>query len=375
MIRTTAVTGPASGLERVFRAMALGGAAVFVLGLYLDARASWAGVLMGFLALLGFAVAGPFFAAIRELTSARWAIPFRPVIDAMGRTLPVAAAFGVLIIFGTSALYSWAHAGGDGAHATSHRAGWLNTPFFAARLLLVLAMWLWLASRLGASLRHASSAPSSGSRYRALRDSAVFLLVFAVTFSVASIDWFQSIEPAWFSTMYALLIMSGIALSGVALVMVMSVLSRRAGSHRGITTDGFDDLGKVALSLTLFWGYIRFCQYMLVWYTNMPEETAWYTARSGGGWPAVELVNVALNWLVPFATLMPRTLRRNEDMILRVGWVLLAGRIVDIVLILAPPLLPTFTLPSLLALAPLTGALGLFAWRFLAAFRAEASAR
>ena len=30
---------------------------------------------------------------------------------------------------------------------------------------------------------------------------------------------------------------------------------------------------------SIFWAYIAFCQYMLIWYANLPEETAWYNSR------------------------------------------------------------------------------------------------
>jgi hypothetical protein len=40
------------------------------------------------------------------------------------------------------------------------------------------------------------------------------------------------------------------------------------------------------------------------------------------------MVNIALNWLVPFVVLMPRASRRSEAVIFRVAGVMLLGRIV-----------------------------------------------
>ena len=33
------------------------------------------------------------------------------------------------------------------------------------------------------------------------------------------------------------------------------------------------------LTFTVFWGYIVFSQYFLIWYSNIPEETAYYLHR------------------------------------------------------------------------------------------------
>ena len=40
-------------------------------------------------------------------------------------------------------------------------------------------------------------------------------------------------------------------------------------------------LGKMLFAATGFWAYIYFCQHMLIWYANLPEETVYFLRRSG----------------------------------------------------------------------------------------------
>ena len=68
-------------------------------------------------------------------------------------------------------------------------------------------------------------------------------------------------------------------------------------------------------AFTFFWAYIAFSQYMLYWYANIPEETAWYLLRSrtaGAGW-AWCILFVA--FLLPFAGLISRFAKRNRKML------------------------------------------------------------
>ena len=52
-----------------------------------------------------------------------------------------------------------------------------------------------------------------------------------------------------------------------------------------------------------FWMYVWFCQYLLIWYANQPEETVYYVHRWQGTWPVMMLLDVVLNWGIPFLVL------------------------------------------------------------------------
>ena len=36
----------------------------------------------------------------------------------------------------------------------------------------------------------------------------------------------------------------------------------------------------MVFATTGFWAYIYFCQFMLIWYANIPEETVYFLRRS-----------------------------------------------------------------------------------------------
>ena len=132
--------------------------------------------------------------------------------------------------------------------------------------------------------------------------SAIFLVVFGITFTFASIDWIMSLEPMFFSTIYAFYHIAGVLLSGTASITVLVILLSRRGFLKEAGDKQLHFLGKMVLGFATFWAYIWLCQYLLIYYANIPEETVYYFRRtSTTGWANLFILNLFLNWIIPFA--------------------------------------------------------------------------
>lgn len=337
------------------------GLGVFLAGMLLAPERAWGGYLMAFCLFTFLAVAGPLFLSIAHLSDARWALPLWRIPAAMGATLPAALALGIVLLAGTHSLYEWSHGQVVASDPLlQHKAAWLNVPGFALRLVAVLALWILLARRLG-SLR-------PGERGRNTRVAALFLAVFAVTFSVASVDWIQSLEPHWFSTIFALHTLATVGLAGVATCILVLVALRRQGRLRDLATrDVLEDLAKILMGLSLFWAYIWYCQYMILWYTNIPEEIGHHLLRGQGDWRTLVRLDLLVGFAAPFLALMLRSWRRDPVALSRIAWLVLAGRALDLFVMIAPPLQGPHVRLGVWELGPLAGAAALFVWLLLRA--------
>jgi hypothetical protein len=96
------------------------------------------------------------------------------------------------------------------------------------------------------------------------------------------------------------------------------------------------DLGRLMFAFGTFWAYLWFCQYMLIWYTNIPEETGYFAHRLHGFWQPLFYLNLFLNWILPFFLLMTHGAKRRTGMLTMVALALLAGRWLDLYLMIAP---------------------------------------
>jgi len=336
----------------------------FLLGLFIEPVRAWGGYLVGFASFTGMALAGGLFLTVLTLSGARWATALRRIPEAMTAGLPFAFVMAILLLFGVSSLYEWDHESiVEGDHLLEGKQAYLNWGFFSLRTIAFFVIWIWLARGMVAASRRQDVDGDPQHKRTMLWKAVLFLPIFGLTFSMASIDWLQSLEPHWFSTIYGLVTLSGVGTSGLAIAMIVIVMLRRSGAMRNVITDNhYDDLGKIGIALSLFWGYIWYCQYMLIWYTNMPEETPYYFRRMQGSWQVLMWVNVLLNWAIPFFALMPKKARRSGAVLVRVAAVMLLGNAMHLFMLIAPPLMgdtPTF---GLWELGPIVASVAFFFW-------------
>jgi hypothetical protein len=225
-------------------------------------------------------------------------------------------------------------------------SAWLNAPLFLARAVLLGVVWLALVSALRAALGALVERPSPERRLRLVRTSLVFLPVFALTLSVAAWDWGMSLEPEWFSTMYGVLVFAGTFQGGIAAVSVLALLLDRQGRLAAtLADDTRHDLGKLLFAFSTFWAYVWFCQYLLIWYANLPEETGHYAARFQGGWTTLFFLDPILCFVLPFVTQIARASKRDPATLYQVALAVLLGRWLDTYLLVAPSQGPVPAIP------------------------------
>lgn len=328
------------GVVAGLRNVAIGSALLFLGGLYYAPMRAWVAFLVAYVLFVGLALSGPLFLSLLTLARARWPGELRRIPEAFTRALPAAALLGLVLLSGVHSLYEWSHASAVQAdELLAHKAPYLNWTGFAVRMAVYFTLWMVLAHNLVSALRAEDVAPSLAASRRSIRSAALFLAVFAVTFSLASIDWIESLEPHWSSTMFALVTLSTLGLSGLAACgLIVAFAAKRPHLRAIASTARIDDIGRILIGVSLFWAYIGYCQHMLIWYTNMPEETSWYVVRSQGEWLTVGRVCLALCWLTPFLVLMPRRARRSATVLGRVSIAVIVGVVHFLYFLIAPPL-------------------------------------
>jgi hypothetical protein len=354
-----------AGLSRILRtrpleAAALGvvAAGVLVAGVILDPAQAFAGLLTAGVFGLTLALGAAVFAAIQGVSGARWWAPLRGVTGSVSGTFAIpAACVGVALLLGTPALYAWARPEAAANHLLHAKAVWLNRPLFLARALVILLSWTGLIALLKDRLRAVESG-TTDAQPRFARASVGFLLVLGPTISVAFWDWVMSLEPEWFSTMFAVYGFAGTFLGGIATVTAVALfLDARGTLARPLTEAVRHDLGKLLFGFATFWAYIWFCQYLLIWYSNIPEETPYYTLRLQGGWTALFWLNPVVTFLAPFAVLLGSGAKKKPATLGHAALVVILGRWLDTYVMVAPSAgpLPAFPLyavaASLLVLA------------------------
>ena len=339
---------------RFLKTLTAAGVAIFLAGMALSPHRAWTALLMAGFLMTGFGLAGVVFVAIQYACGAGWSTAFRRVPEAMAAILPFGLAALAVAFVGNPSAYPWTH---HDPHAPFQRF-WLRWPFFLARAAVYMAVWMGFAAAIVRTSRRQDKDGSVGHTRRNVRLSILFLMAFAVTFWLASFDWVMSLEPAWVSTIFGIYNFAGMFSSGIALLALFTLWLRRGPLRDFVNEEHLHDLGKLLFAFSTFWMYIWFSQYMLIWYANIGEETAYYVARLRNAWGPLFLLNMVLNWAVPFAALLSRGAKRSPRAMGRVAAVVLAGRVLDVYLMIAPPLQGPRPIAGVWELGVLAGAAG-----------------
>lgn len=334
---------PTASRRRVVRGLApaiiLIAAGVIAYGLVTDAARVWPNLLLDGFYVMSLGVSGLFFLASQRLTGARWSAGLRRVPEALMLILPVAAILILALYFGRHTLYSWSR-----PEAFLHespiagRAQYLQVPLVFGRAAATLVLWMLFAFAFRRTSLAQDRHPADSLRHhqRLTRLSALFTVLFAPTFTLATYDWIMSLDPTWFSTMFAVNVFAGTFVQGIAAVTLAVVVLHQRGVLKTPIDDQLHDLGKMLLAFTTFWAYTWVCQYLLIWYGNIPEEVTHYAKRTNGPWVIPFAASFLLNWAIPFVTLLSFKTKRDPAILKVVCLLLLAGHWLDLYVLIMP---------------------------------------
>jgi len=331
-----------ASLASPFRIVTFIGVFLLAMGAVVSPARLWPAMLWSGIAILGVGIAALYFLAIHSVTGAAWATSFKRVPEAITGLVPVGGLITLIAISaGATTLYP-ALAKGGAEELPAVKQLWYMPGFYFGRsvaYVLLLSAFAWGFRRIS-RLQDEDSALVHTLRGRRL--SCLFLIGGSFLVVLWSIDWLMALEPWWYSTIFGVYNFAGIFQSGLAVLLLFLVWLKHKGIFgEEINRDHIQDIAKFMFGMSTFWMYIWYSQYVLIWYTNIPEETAYFTLRMTGSWLPLFIINPILNWVIPFHVLMARKPKRSFTMASRIAVLILVGRAIDLYLMIYPPLLET----------------------------------
>jgi hypothetical protein len=344
---------------------AVGCVALRLLFLEAETRA-WFHILIGSVLFLGFGLCGLFFTGIQFLTSAKWSVVLRRVIESMAMKLVAAAVLIAVVYFGAHHIYEWTH---PIAVAKDQLLQWkspfLNLNFFGIRLVVYFLIWFAGTFVL---LRNSFKQDLSGDislSQKNFKRSAVIMVLFGLTTSFAGFDLLMSLEPHWFSTIFGVYFFAGLFQSGLAMLLILTFLLVKSGALKDyVSQDHFHDIARFLFGFSVFWAYIAFSQFMLIWYGNLPEETFFFRERMNHGWEWVSLALLCIRFVIPFLVLMPFGAKRCFWITIPISCLVIFGQWLDLYWISIPALRHfqhDFVVPAMFGWKELLSGLGFVA--------------
>lgn len=333
----------------------------FALGFIFDAKRTWANYLLNNYYFISIAIGAAFFGAIQYITQSGWSAMFKRIPEAMAAYIPFGGVFFLIMYFGMHSIFEWTHEDIlQHDQLLQHKSPYLNVPFFFIRVVVFFSVWT-LFSKL---LRKFSLKEDEvgGMKYFKKSElySKIFIFIIAITFTLFSVDMLMSLDPHWFSTLFAAKSFMAAFLHASSIIALIVIILSRTGKFEMLNRSHLHDFTRYIFMTSIVWGYFNFVEFMLIWYANIPEETVWFVHRWDGTYKILFFANIVLNWLVPFLVLMPRKTSRSKMVIIPVIVILIIGQYTELYYIIWPATVHEAKF-GLLEIGTFLGYTGLFA--------------
>ncbi len=324
-----------------------------------DSTRFWAALLQNSVYFLLVVNASMFFICVTTLALGGWQIAMRRVPEAISSVVPILGVVTFVILLaivlgGRTDIYQWLEpslynkTSPNFDKILNGKHGFLNPTFFLLWSAVSILLWAWLGAKMRSlSLKTDNEAPMTLPQAKTWMDTnftvaSFYVVVFGLTVA-STLPWFwlMSIDAHWYSTMYSWYTFASTFVSGIALIAILVIYLKNRGELEYVTEEHLHDLGKFMFAFSVFWAYLWFDQYMLIWYSNQPEETRYFidrigTAEHSGAYHGIFFFNLVINFLAPLLLLMKRGSKRNWTMVTFVAVLIIFGHWIDFFQMIMP---------------------------------------
>ncbi|MGV4461445.1 quinol:cytochrome C oxidoreductase [Ornithobacterium rhinotracheale] len=298
----------------------------------------WTAFFIAAFLFTGIAAISMFFLATQHVSQAGWAVVVTRVMEAISAFMPYGTVMMLIVLFASgfhfNHLYHWMVADIDFKSEgfdsfMANKAAWLNVPFWLVRSVIYLVGWtlfgFWLRNK-SKKLDQTGSMKDYWSLYRV---SVYAIVFFALTSMASGWDWVMSLDPHWYSTLFGWYVMVSYLVGAVAFMILIAVYLKKAGYFPEFNDNHLHDLAKYLFAFSLLWGYLWLCQFELIWYANIPEESVYFQQRDVQ-YTATYYTMLIPNVVFPFLALISSSIKRNYTWVAIVAVVVILGHWVDI---------------------------------------------
>ncbi len=333
----------------------------------------WANLLVNSFWALALGLGALFFMAVQYAAQVGWSVVVLRILEAMSGFIWIPGLIILIIIIngwfhiGGNHVYHWMAEGIMNPESDNYdsiiagKEAYLNGFFFTLRAIIYLVGWVGAAYMLRKmSLRNDQPGVDYNRNWIKMRNlGAGFLVFFAVTSSTSAWDWIMSIDTHWFSTLFGWYVFATMFVSALTALMMIVLYLKGKGYLEEVNDSHIQDIAKFMFAFSIFWTYLWFSQFMLIWYSNIPEEVTYYMARFGE-YKGIFFTMVVLNFIFPLLVLMSRDAKRNRGFVFTAGIVILFGHWLDIFIMIMPGTVGANWSLGLVQIGTLIGFVGLF---------------
>lgn len=329
----------------------------------------WSAIYVSALFFFFLALGTMFFMAVQYIAQVGWSVVLLRIMEAISSYMIVGGIIVFLLLLAGGLhfhhVFHWMDASLVDVNSEHYdaiidgKSGYLNIPFFLLRAIIYLGGWILALTLIKKYSIQQETAENNKPYNKAFKVAAIFTVFFGVTSSTGAWDWVMSVDPHWFSTLFGWYVFSGMFVSAISVIALVTIYLRSKGYLEFVNPSHIHDLGKFMFGLSIFWTYLWFSQYMLYWYANIPEEVTYYIARFED-YSVPFWTMVTINFAFPLLVLMDSSKKKVPFTMIITGVVLVIGHYMDLFVMIMPGSVGSQWSFGVVEIGSFLGFLGLF---------------
>ena len=293
-----------------------------------------------------------FFISLQYVAEVAWYVTVKRIFEGIIKFIPIGAILVIVVLLAGSFhfhhIYHWMDTSlypeflEDGVTPNpdydaiiAGKAAYLNQPFFWIRTLVYLATFYLGAQFFRKQSLIEDQLKGTETHFKSMGKAAVFIVLFAVFSSTLSWDWIMSIDTHWFSTLFGWYVFSGMWVTAMIVATMLVIYLKSKGLLEKVNENHIHDLGKWVFAISFLWSYLWFSQFMLIWYSNIPEEVTYFMQRIHD-YRFLFYGVFFVNFVFPMVILMSRDAKRNVIFLVPVALIIFVGHWLDMFLMIMP---------------------------------------
>jgi Ni/Fe-hydrogenase subunit HybB-like protein len=354
----TAIKEPLKPLNKsVSKFFALMAGAGFLFFIFFAVTSSpqkaWLIYLTNYLFFTALSAGGLLFSTLMHFTKATSHHNIARIAEAFAAFFPVSFILFIFLFIGQNHIFTWL---GQDLHG---KGVWLNVPFLFTRdtiayLILYSLGFAYLYHSLKFRLRDAKKDtqlkrflftyfeknphdPEKIKKQMTLF-AGWYMFAFAMVFALTGFDLVMSMDPHWYSTLFgAYTFIKAIYAGFGALILLTCILHLHPKIPFTLSSSQLGDLSTLFFGFSIVWGDFFYSQFVVIWYGNIPEETAYIIERTmTAPWRFLAWTVFISCFIMPFIILLNRKIKRTPWCMIVVSSCVMAGLWIEHFLLLGP---------------------------------------
>jgi len=215
------------------------------------------------------------------------------------------------------------------------KSGYLNGAGLLIRAVIFIGGWIAYRTLSRKWSLAQDKANDTTNFVKNFRLSAGFLVFFLISESMMSWDWVMSVDPHWFSTLFGWYVFATMFVSAITVLSIITIYLKSKGYLEQVNNSHIHDLAKFMFAFSIFWTYLWFSQFMLIWYSNIPEEVTYFVTRIQD-FKLSYFLMIAINFVLPVLLLINSDFKRINWMVIMTGLLILFGHYLDVYHMIIP---------------------------------------